>query len=224
MHLQWVEFSGGQPPEYPPGLHNPFDFFADNLSDYDEIQFNPVIWEESISLNRRRGIWFTPNGYETYEQLGLAPGCPGRELFQDVLSGAVDIAVAPFSAFQGLPDQDMAGVYSVSYEILRQNPHTLDYEPAAPDEGNFRERFLMEMRDEIPHDNSPGYRALFPDGYLPIVGGARDPLWWYNMNAYIVTNSKALPPSAWTTGWNNIYTNNSPSYVNDWDDGICQGA
>ncbi len=138
------------------------------------------------------------------------------------ISGAVDIAVAPFSAFQGSSDQDMAGVYSVSYEILRQNPHTLDYEPAAPDEGNFRERHLMEMRGEIPHGDSPGYRALFPDGYLPPNGGAPDPFWWYNMNAYIVTNSGAVDPSQWTSGWHNLYT--ASGYVNDWNDGICQGA
>jgi hypothetical protein len=91
-------------------------------------------------------------------------------------------------------------VYSVSYEILRQNPHTLEYEPAAPDEGNFGERYLMEMRDEIPYGDSPGYRALFPDGQLSGDGGALDPFWWYNMNSYIVTNSGAVDPSEWESG------------------------
>ncbi|MCD4707868.1 MAG: hypothetical protein K8S62_09030, partial [Candidatus Sabulitectum sp.] len=219
MHLQWVE---DLQPHVPEGLLNPFDFFTDNLSDYDEIQFNPVRWEEKISSFRRRGIWFTPDGYESYSQLLLAPGNPSASIFQDFISGAVDIAVSPFSAFQGIPDRDSAGVYSVSYEILRQNPHTLEYESAAPDEGNFGERFLMEMRDELPHGDSPGYRALFPDGQLPNGGGAVDPFWDYNMNAYIVTNSKAIDPSGWTTGWDNVYT--AKGYTNNWADGICQGA
>ncbi len=212
MHLQWVDnlLSGS-----PPGLHNPFDFFENNLSGYDEIQFNPVRWEGY----KRTGAWFMPDGTESAAQIS---GLTDYQLFQDIVSGAVDIAVSPFSAFQGSSDQDMAGVYSVSYEILRQNPHTLEYEPAAPDEGNFGERFLMEMRDELPHGNSPGYRALFPDGQLPDGGGALDPFWWYNMNAYIITNSGALDPSEWGTGWNNVYT--AKGYTNSWADGICQGA
>ncbi len=213
MHLQWLD---NLLPGSPPGLHNPFDFFTDNLSGYDEIQFNPVRWEGY----KKTGAWFMPDGTESAAQISVLTD---YQLFQDIISGAVDIAVAPFSAFQGSSDQDMAGVYSVSYEILRMNPHTHAYEPAAPDEGNFRERHLMEMRDEIPHGDSPGYRALFPDGYL-YTGGALDPFWNYNMNAYIVTNSKALPPSSWTTGWDNIYTDINPAYVNDWEDGICQGA
>ena len=86
-------------------------------------------------------------------------------LFQDVISGAVDIAVAPFSAFQGLSERDSAGVYSVAYQIIRQNPFTLSYLPAAPDTGNFGQRWLMEMRDELPTGDSPGYRAIFPDGW-----------------------------------------------------------
>ncbi|MCD6587514.1 MAG: hypothetical protein J7K88_03090, partial [Candidatus Fermentibacteraceae bacterium] len=219
MHLQWLDnLQGGSPP----GLYNPFDFFTDNLSDYDEIQFNHVKWEEFLFPAGNRGIWFTPDGFETYMQLGYAPGNPNRNLFQSILSGAVDIAVAPFSAFQGLSDRDSAGVYSVSYQILSQNPNTLAYEPAAPDSGNYGERFLMEMRDEIPSGDSPGYRALFPDGHLTNGGGAKDPYWDYNMNAYIVTNSGAAEPSSWANGWSNVYT--ASGYTNDWVGGICQGA
>jgi hypothetical protein len=42
------------------------------------------------------------------------------------------------------------------------------------------------------------------------------------MNAYIVTNSGALDPASWTTGWDNVWTDTS--IVNDWSTGICQGA
>ncbi len=47
-----------------------------------------------------RGIWFTPDHCETYTQLGGASGIPDRNIFQNIVSGAVDIAIAPFSAFQ----------------------------------------------------------------------------------------------------------------------------
>ncbi len=219
MHLQWV---GNLLPGSPPGLYNPFDYYTDSLSGYDEVQFNHVKWEEMLSPAANRGIWFTPDGYESYTQLGYAPGEPDRDVFQDIVSGAIDIAAAPFSAFQGISDYDSAGVYSVSYEILRQDPISLQYVSAAPDTGNFGLRWLMEMRDELPNGDSPGYRAIFPDGQLPNGGGPLDPDWWYNMNAYIVTNSGALDTTSWTTGWDNVWTNTG--FVNDWATGICQGA
>lgn len=68
MHLQWV----GLPPASPPGLHNPFDFFEDSLANYDEVQFNHVKWEEFLSPPGNRGIWFTADHHETYDQLGQA--------------------------------------------------------------------------------------------------------------------------------------------------------
>jgi len=221
MHLQWVEVVGGQPPINPPGLYNPFDFFENSLIGYDEIQFNHVRWEEMLSPAANRGIWFTPDHCETYNQMALSPWLLNQEIFQNIVHGGVDIAVAPFSAFQGLSDKDSAGVYSVSYEILRQNPISLQYVSAAPDTGNFGQRWLMEMRDELPAGDSPGYRAIFPDGQLPF-GGQRDPDWWYNMNAYIVTNSGALDTASWTTGWDNVWI--AYNVINDWEDGICQGA
>jgi len=219
MHLQWVEVVGGQPPINPPGMYNPFDFFEDNLSDYDEVQFKHVWYEERLFPSRRRGIWFTPDEFEAYNDLPTAPGHPTQVVFQDIISGAVDIAVSPFSAFQGVSDYDSAGVYSVSYEILQQDPNTLDYVPAASGTDNYGERFLMEMHDELPNGDTPGYRAIFLDGQRPDGTGVLD--WDYYKNAYIVTNSGALDPSSWTTGWDNVWTGPSQS---SWTTGICQGA
>lgn len=151
----------------------------------------------------------------------LFSGSTNQTIFQNIVFSAVDIAVAPFSAFQGLSVEDSAGVYSVAYTILRQDPISLAYLPAAPDTGNFGQRWLMEMRDELPNGDSPGYRAIFPDGQLPF-GGGLDPDWSYNMNAYIVTNSGAMDTASWTTGWDNIWT--AYNVTNDWENGICQGA
>ena len=223
MHLQWVDAS---PIPLPPGLYNPFNYFEDVLTGYDEVQFNSVKWEEYLSPPRNRGIWFIPDkndGAETYSQF---PSGVDPSVFQNIISGAVDIAVAPFSAFQGLSDRDSAGVYSVSYEILLQDPITLEYLPAVPGAGNFEERFLMEMRDELPYHLSPvispEYRAIYSDGLRSNSSSLWiDPNWWYYMNAYIVTNSGALDPMNWTTGWDNVWVD---SYLNDWTTGICQGA
>ncbi|NOQ21755.1 MAG: hypothetical protein GQ565_03775, partial [Candidatus Aegiribacteria sp.] len=216
FHLQWTDSLYNPTP---PGTYNPFDFFADNLSNYDEVQFNHVWYEERLFPARRRGIWFTPDEFEGYNDLPTAPGNPTQVVFQDIISGAVDIAVAPFSAFQGITGSDSAGVYSVSYEILRQDPISLQYVSAALSAGNFGQRFLMEMRDELPAGDSPGYRAIFLDGQRPDGTGNLD--WEWNKNAYIVTNSGALDPANWTTGWDNVWTTAS---VNDWVTGICKGA
>jgi len=138
-----------------------------------------------------------------------------------VIYGAVDIAAAPYSAFQGIPEEDSAGVYAIAYEILRQDPITGNYSSAAPDTGNFAQRWLMEMRDELPPGSVPEYHALFPDGLLPNGGGGLDSDWWYNMNAYIVTNSGALDTSSWQDGLSNVWTTAADD---DWNDGICRGA
>lgn len=218
LHLQWTDI-----PFYstPPGYHNPFDYFENSLASYDEVMFGSVRWEDFLSPAANRGIWFTPDNYETYTQLGYAPGGPDQNAFQQVIYGAVDIAAAPYSAFQGISEEDSAGVYAVAYEILKQDPITGNYSSASQGQGNFGQRWLMEMRDELPPGSVPEYHAIFPDGLLPNGGGGLDSDWWYNMNAYIVTNSGALDTSSWQDGLSNVWTGPSDD---DWTDGICRGA
>ncbi|MCD4701711.1 MAG: hypothetical protein K8S24_07625, partial [Candidatus Aegiribacteria sp.] len=221
LHLSWVEDWVDPPPVgYSiPGYTNPFDHIVADLTGYDEISFKRPFYER-VYIGSNSGAWFMPNGAEKPGQFSGAPGNPDDQLFQNIVSGAIDIAVSPFSAFLGISDYDSAGVYSVSYEILRQNPITLIYLPAASGAGNFGERFLMQMRDELPYGNSDEFRAIFLDGNLPVIGGTQ--YWDRFESAYIVTNSGALDPTSWTTGWDNVWTN--IGFVNNWTTGICQGA
>ncbi|MCK4505162.1 MAG: hypothetical protein KAW14_06065 [Candidatus Aegiribacteria sp.] len=208
LHLAWTECDVD--PDFPyvdivpigpfEGYYNPFEYFSDILSGYDEIQFKKALYE---GMNNT-GAWFMPDGTETAGQISGAPGNPDYAKFQDIVCGAIDIAVSPFSAFQGLSDRDSAGVYSVSYEILRQDPISLQYVSAAPDTGNFGLRWLMEMRNEaLPYGDSPGYRAIFLDGNLTD-GTTPTPTCTPGDNSYIVTNSGALDPANWITGWDNV--------------------
>ena len=221
LHLSWVEDWNYPPdPGYSvPGYTNPFDHIVADLIGYDEISFKMLFYER-VYIGSNSGAWFMPNGAETPGQFSGAPGNPDYKMFQDIVSGAIDIAVSPFSAFQGISDYDSAGVYSVSFEILRQDPISLAYLPAAPDTGDFGQRWLMQMRDELPFGDTDEFRALFLDGNLPVIGGTQ--YWDRFESAYIVTNSGALDPSSWTTGWDNVWTDTS--IVNDWVNGICQGA
>ena len=224
LHLAWVQCDIDPDPPYQDtvpigpfyGYHNPFDYFFDDLSTYDEVQFKKVCHEGPNNT----GIWFMPDGFETAAQFGQAPGSPSAFDFQDVVFNMVDIAVSPFSAYQGIFSRDSAGVYAVAYEIFRQDPITGIYSSAAPDTGNFAQRWLMEMRDELPYGDSDEYRALFADGSL-LNGDTITTPHVIGENAYIVTNSGALDTSSWQHGWDNVWTTAADD---DWTDGICRGA
>ena len=223
LHLSWVEDWVHPPPGgySVPGYTNPFDHIVADLTGYDEVQFKSVLYEKSLWPNQNTGAWFMPDGTETTGQISGAPGSPDYAKFQDIVSGAIDIAVSPFSAFQGISDYDSAGVYSVSYEILWQDPNTLDYLPAASGTDNYGQRWLMQMRDELPFGDTDEFRAIYLDGSLP--GSTNPQAWWDRFeSAYIVTNSGALDPASWITSWDNVWTN--IGFVNDWTTGICQGA
>jgi len=108
------------------GYYNPFNYFLGNeLDDFDEVQFK----ETTFSPWPGTGVWLMPDGAETAAQINLLTD---YYYFQSVVSGAIDIAVSPFSAFNGLSNRDSSGVYSVAYSMLKQNPHTLEYDFAAP--------------------------------------------------------------------------------------------
>ena len=217
LHLAWIECDANGPVD-PPfiGYHNSFDYFFDDLSTYDEVQFKKVCHELGST-----GAWFMPDGFETAAQFGQAPGSPSASDFQDVVFNMVDIAVSPISAFQGISSRDSAGVYAVAYEILMQNPLSpSQWSSTESSQGDWGLRWLMEMRDELPYGDSDEYRALFADGSL-LNGDTISTPYPIGENAYIVTNSGALDTSSWNDGLDNVWTDASDD---DWTDGICRGS
>lgn len=225
LHIDWsfwVEFPGHPEQAYIPwGFHefvNPFDYFSSTqLIGYDLIEFKKVLYAPFNT-----GVWFMPDGAEIAAQFpAIIPPGP----FQDVVFRKVDIAVSPFSSLVSYPNNNSSGVYSVGYEILRQNTLLPDcWESTASTEGLWGFRELFRAFGQTPYDINDGwdtdeYRALFVDGYL--VGGSGTQPHPLFESAYIVTNSGVPPTSDWDVGWNNVWTD--PSNDN-WVDGICRGA
>ncbi len=223
IHVQWSHWSFYS--AWPGGyrllnswetLENPFDFFATGvLSGYDQISFKKV-WTElewflvqppQPSQATNRGIFFLPNGIKTYPAYINSLGISQKSLFQNIIHGVIDIAVSPYSEQSAYQDNEGCGVYSVGFEIFRENPFSLEWESTQSDEGDWGYREIFQAEGQIVNPNiSPNiYNALFLDGS-------------YFNNAYIVTNCGVYDPS----GWNNVYTDSG--CTNSWADGICQGA
>ncbi|MCK5786524.1 MAG: hypothetical protein KAH54_08190, partial [Candidatus Sabulitectum sp.] len=221
LHVQWShwEFEQGAPGVYVLNnpwetLENPFSSFVPGaLLGYDQVSFKRV-WAESSFLgsdSTNSGVFLLPEGDESYSDYVADVGSSQISGFQKITHGAIDIAVSPFSQQSAYQINEGNGIFSVGYEIFHQNPFSEEWESTESDEGNwgYRELFQAEGQIEEPAVFEEIYEALFMDAGVT-----------YFHNAYIVTNSHADDP----TGWDNVYTDISPAYVNDWNDGICQGA
>ncbi|MBD3277441.1 MAG: hypothetical protein GF388_03990 [Candidatus Aegiribacteria sp.] len=165
LHIDWsfwIEDTGEPGGAYiPTDFHeyiNPFDYF-DLPSGYDQVSFKRVLYEEEfIELDRKRGIWFMPDGAETPTQISNKGA--DYYVFQDVISGAVDIAVSPYSQLLDYPNTKSNGVYSVGYEILYQNPQTLEFETIEASRGSFGYRQLFRADGHTPWDEEDEWDTL----------------------------------------------------------------
>jgi|GEM_PF-2853090 len=222
-HIQWSRWELDQ---FHPGgyimpnpwdaLVNPFSFFTDSteLSGYDQVSFKAA-WPEIWFLypdSTNTGIFFLPDGIaETCSAYVSTVGEENKFRFQDIIYGAVDIVVEPFSELLDYPDNSGCGVYNVGYEILRQNPlDPDDWQTTESSQGSWGTRYLFTAEGQIEEPSVwvDIYEALFYDRCL-------------FENAYIVTNSGADDPSSWQHGWDNVWTTVADD---DWTDGICRGA
>ncbi len=221
-HIQWSYWftdpsspGGAIMPNPWDALVNPMDFFTDSseLAGYDQIAFNNVWaehdWFGTLPDSTNTGMFFLPDGITNSVEYNQMLGVDSWK-YQDIVHGAVDIAVAPFSSLLSFPDNEGCGVQSVGYEILRQNPISQIWESTESAEGNwgYRELFRAEGQIEEPSVWLDIYYSLFfHKGYF--------------FNNYMLTNSGAEDPSMWDHGWDNVWTVAS---INDWVNGICQGA
>ncbi len=218
-HVQWSHWVFDQ---FHPGgyimtnpwasLENPFSYFiAGVLKNYEQVRFKAV-WPEIFFLNKETntGVFFLPGGIESYIDYVNTVGSEYVDQFQNIVYSALDIVVSPFSAMNDYPDNNGCGVYSVGYEIYRQNPITIEWDSTESAVGNWGYRKLFQAEGQIEEATIwvDIYEALFHDISL-------------FENAYIVTNSGAKDPSNWDHGWDNVWTVAS---INNWATGICQGA